>query len=1297
MLHFIFNNFLGIEGRMRLNYLLLVMMFLVLFPPISYSAENDSSNTFSLPVVRIGVLAHRPKSQTLHQWRPLGELLKIKVPGYDFVIEALTYSELNEAVQTNQVDFILTNSSHFVTLKNQTGLSSPIATLAVDESGHKATHYGGVIFTRSDRHDIQNFQDIKHKRIAITNTFSLGGYQMQAYELSLAQVYLPKDATLMPIGLPHDHVIEMVMSGRADVGFVRTGILEEMHRERKIELSNFKILAPLDVEPFPVKLSTKLYPEWPLAAMPHIDETLARNVVAALFKLEENSPLARLMGIYGFNIPANYRPLENMLRTMYFPPFDQTPSLSLKDLWSSYSSFIIFFILLTLTILINGLFYMWRTNLKLKESQYLYEKLSNHTKTMHWEVTAQGLYTYVSDNIRTLLGYEPKEVINTLYFYDLCPAEERESFKQKIYSRFEAKGEYYHHERRILKKNGDIAWVSVYGFPILDKDGYLKGYRGSNTDITERKLALDALTESKARFKALHDASFGGMVIHEQGIILTCNPSFAHMCGYTIEELLGTNILLCIAPETREIVSNMMRQKYEKPYEALCIRKDKSTFIARIEAKEIVYQGKNVRFVEYRDITEDKKAQEKLQLAASVFETAREAILITDAKEVIIEVNDSFCRISGYDRDDVIGKTPRILSSGHHSKEFYQQMWESVITKGHWYGEVHNRRKNGEIYIELVTITALRNANHEIQHFIALFSDITLLKQHEHQLEFIAHHDALTNLPNRLLLADRLHQGMIQAKRRGQSLVVTYLDLDGFKTINDLYGHEIGDQLLIALSKQMKQTLREGDTLARMGGDEFVAVFQDMPDVETTLPLLHRLLNAASMEVVIEGLTLNVSASLGVTFYPQAEELEADQLLRQADQAMYQAKLAGKNRYHIFDSVHDKSMRDYHENIELIRLALEKNEFILYYQPKVNMKTGTLVGVEALIRWNHPEHGILPPSSFLPAIENHPLSVDVGKWVIQTALLQIETWQDEGLEIAISVNVGARQLQESSFVSDLRELLLEHSRVNPALLSLEILETSALDDLAHISKLMKECLHLGVGFAMDDFGTGYSSLTYLKQLPINFLKIDQSFVRDMLDDANDLSILKGIIGLATAFNTDIIAEGVETIEHGEVLLQLGCELAQGYGIARPMPPSQIPQWLTSWKPHPTWLDALAVKSEQFQFLLAIVEHREWMRAVEHFVLGKLIAMPNLNDNECNFGLWLKNKELLQYGKIHINTLKRIHTDIHLMAAKLCTQFQKGDVEQAQAGLSPLRDKSNVMCDILKKLSQSKYKKHTLKE
>ena len=685
---------------------------------------------------------------------------------------------------------------------------------------------------------------------------------------------------------------------------------------------------------------------------------------------------------------------------------------------------------------------------------------------------------------------------------------------------------------------------------------------GNIVDVTAEKQMEKALRQSEQQYRALFDNMQHGFALHEiitteSGTavnyrLLAANRAYAEVTGFGSKMIVG-RLVTELFPGVREDKVDWIGLFGEVALTGVPHRMESYSEGLDKWFDVVAYRPMARHFaVLVSDITERKKGEEKLHLAASVFANSREGIMITAPDGTIIDVNDAFTNITGYSHDEIVGKTPRILSSGRQSKSFYTALWQDLHTKGHWYGEVWNRRKSGDVYAEMQTISTVLDADGRAQHFVSLFSDVTASKEHEKKLQHIAHYDALTNLPNRVLLGDRLHQGMAQTLRHGNRLAVAFLDLDAFKAVNDTHGHEVGDELLIALSGRMRNALREGDTLARIGGDEFVAVLGDLADAAASLPLLSRLLGAAAQPVDIHGLELQLSASLGVTFFPQSEDVEADQLLRQADQAMYQAKIAGKNRYHIFDADLDRSVRGQHESIERIRLGLSNNEFVLHYQPKVNMRSGKLIGAEALIRWQHPEKGLLSPVVFLPVIEDHPLAIEVGEWVIDTALTQMVEWREAGLRLPVSVNIGARQLQQINFTERLVALLAAHPDINPGDLELEVLETSALEDIAGVSRVIQACREIGVKFALDDFGTGYSSLTYLKRLPVTMLKIDQSFVRDMLDDPDDLAILQGVIGLASAFRRDVIAEGVETVAHGSLLLQLGCELAQGYGIARPM-------------------------------------------------------------------------------------------------------------------------------------------------
>ncbi len=574
-----------------------------------------------------------------------------------------------------------------------------------------------------------------------------------------------------------------------------------------------------------------------------------------------------------------------------------------------------------------------------------------------------------------------------------------------------------------------------------------------------------------------------------------------------------------------------------------------------------------------RRVALERTMRDSERLAASVFTHAREGIIITDVNGHILDVNSTFAHITGFRREEVMGRTPAMLQSDRHGPEFYADMRADLLSKGHWSGDIWSRCRSGELFAALLTVSAVRDAVNVAQHFVALFTDITEIKDHQRQLAHLAHYDALSSLPNRVLLADRLRQAMLQCQRRKKLLAVAFLDLDGFKEVNDRYGHDVGDALLIALAHKLKAALRDGDTLARIGGDEFVAVMTDLDHRDECYCILDRLLGAAHQQNLVQQkqgvgqqeLLLQVSTSIGFTFYPQ-EGVDADQLLRQADQAMYQAKQAGKNRYHLFDLAYDTALKTQTESIQRIRQALANDELVLFYQPKVNMTSGQVIGAEALIRWLHPERGLLAPAQFLPIIENHILGIALGEWVIDTALRQMTLWQAQGLSLCVSVNISSLHLHQEMFSLRLSELLAAHPAVHPGQLELEILETSAMEDMAKVTENIRQCHALGVHFALDDFGTGYSSLTYLKRLPAQTLKIDQSFVRDMLEDADDLAIVQSIIGLAQTFHRTVIAEGVETSAHGAQLIKLGCHLAQGYGISRPMPAADLPSWVAQWRP-----------------------------------------------------------------------------------------------------------------------------------
>lgn len=686
-----------------------------------------------------------------------------------------------------------------------------------------------------------------------------------------------------------------------------------------------------------------------------------------------------------------------------------------------------------------------------------------------------------------------------------------------------------------------------------------------------------------------------------------------------------------------------------------------------------------------QEVQKSSKAQAQMSLAASVFTHAREGIIITDPNARIIDVNEAFCNISGYSRDEVLGNNPKILKSNLHDQLFYQELWQTLQSEGSWSGEIWNRRKNGEVYPQQSTLSSVHNSNNELQHYVALISDISSQKQHQQELERNAHYDSLTGLPNRLLLADRLNQALTQANRNDSGLLVAYLDLDGFKEVNDLYGHDIGDKLLVAIAQRMAASVRESDTIARIGGDEFVAVLTNEGQQQGNVELLRRMLDAASQRVLIDDTQLQVTVSIGVTRYPQSTEVDADMLMRQADQAMYNAKLEGKNKFCLFDSEADRQLRGQHENIEKIRQAIRLNQLVLHYQPKVNLKTGKVTGLEALLRWQHPEEGLIFPNQFLPATEDQPVSIEIGEWVIKNVLNQLQQWQKQGQKLRVSINISAHHLQQGNFVDRLQQIMAKAPDVPPQRIELEVLETSDID-IASVSWVMADCQELGVEFALDDFGTGYSSMSYLKNLPARNLKIDQSFVRDMLEDPEDLAIVEGILGLSKAFRRKTIAEGVETDEHYETLLMLGCQQAQGYTIARPMPADAVIPWIENWSPKPHWKKIKPIQADDLQLLFSLTEHRAWVLSFKQFIHDNVSDMPELDHRICRFGKWLNKEGSLTYAdNAQLKSIAERHINLHAIAQQLVEQYHKGNLKQANERLTELYEISDQLTADTKKL------------
>jgi len=568
----------------------------------------------------------------------------------------------------------------------------------------------------------------------------------------------------------------------------------------------------------------------------------------------------------------------------------------------------------------------------------------------------------------------------------------------------------------------------------------------------------------------------------------------------------------------------------------------------------------------HADITERKLMEQALrdnnERLRSIFENIPTIAVQGYTRDgTILYWNPASERVYGYSREEAMGANLFDLIIPEPVREQIFQEIQDFAENGVGAPaeELLLRRKDGSPISVYSSSVVVRLPGQETIVY-CLDVDLTERKEHEKQLEHIAHYDALTGVPNRVLLADRLAQALARTKRDKGLMAVCYLDLDGFKPVNDNFGHDAGDKVLIEITRRIKEVIREDDTVARLGGDEFVVLLVGMRVPEECVGSLDRLLDAIHQPIEIQGKLLSISASIGVSLYPEDDQ-DTDTLLRHADQAMYVAKQSGKNRYHLFDAANDLRARSHHALLQQIRHGLANNEFELYYQPKVEMRTRRLAGAEALIRWHHPQRGLLPPAEFLRVIENTELEIVLGEWVIASALAQMKQWRGNGADIEVSINISAYHLQSADFVGKLQRSMQSCCEKQCRhCLQIEVLETAALEDIARVSAIIEGCRAFGVGFALDDFGTGYSSLTYLSRLDVDTLKIDQSFVRGMLEEKGDHAIVQGIIALARAFDRGIVAEGVENDAQFQALLQMGCEVVQGYGIARPMPADELIKW-----------------------------------------------------------------------------------------------------------------------------------------
>lgn len=674
---------------------------------------------------------------------------------------------------------------------------------------------------------------------------------------------------------------------------------------------------------------------------------------------------------------------------------------------------------------------------------------------------------------------------------------------------------------------------------------------------TEAERALRR--ESEKNLALLHNASDGIHILDPDGNVIEASDSFCAMLGYTRAEIIGMNVSAWDANFSRSEIPQVILRQFSKnersQFETRHRRKDGTLFDVEVSGFPLVLDGKPALFNSSRDITERKLSLAALNIAATAFES-QEGILVADANSKILRVNSAFTEITGYSKEEVIGKNPRILSSGRHDAGFYSTMWESLNTSGVWKGEIWNRRKNGEIYPEYLTITAVKDQSNNVTNYVASLADITHRKTAEQEIKNLAFFDPLTQLPNRRLLLDRLQQALSSCSRSGKTGAILFIDLDNFKNLNDTLGHDIGDLLLKGVAQRLESCVREGDTVARLGGDEFVVLLADLSKIPLESAKQTELIGEKILVELNEPYQLgqfecHSTPSIGVSVFAD-HKIKIDELLKQADIAMYQAKKEGRNTLRFFDPKMQESIST-RANLEIgLRRALSDGQFQLLFQPQVD-RSQRVIGAEALIRWQHPERGRISPLEFIPLAEETGLILPIGQWVLDTACAQLKAWEKTAVtrDLVLAVNVSAKQFHQFDFAAQVKATI-ERYAIEPTHLKLELTESMLQINIDDTISIMMALKQMGVRFSLDDFGTGYSSLQYIKRLPLDQLKIDRSFVNEIISDVGDKAIVTTIIAMAHSLNINVIAEGVETDGQRLQLIELGCVHFQGYLFGKPM-------------------------------------------------------------------------------------------------------------------------------------------------
>ena len=804
-------------------------------------------------------------------------------------------------------------------------------------------------------------------------------------------------------------------------------------------------------------------------------------------------------------------------------------------------------------------------DLKPSDTSFFLESVLDSLPLCVYRIAVDGSLIYVNKALQNLLGTDADQILGKTA-YDLYPPAVATRYRNDDI-KVMTTGKPLHILEHNIRAVGGAKHVEVHKTPLFDENGDVIGVQGVFWDISERFIAEQEQAKNELLLKTISEQSPNHVILLNELLrIVYINKTVE---GMSNDDFLGANYLKFESANREQARRCLLRTlttgeittyqtTFTPPsgnlhyFEVICVRLSEAPLEAKLHLTAT-------------DITQRIYSEQKLRQAAAVFTFAKEAILIADAKGKISLANQAFTDITGHTPASCTGQNIRSYLSSDNPTQLLNEVASTISQTGAWQGELNIIGKRpGELVVS-AAISTIRNDDSDVQSYVILLSDITRQKQHQLQLEHIAHYDALTGLPNRYLLSNRLKDEIANATLTGERLAVVYLDLDGFKSVNDHHGHSIGDQLLIKVSQRLLGTLDVHNMFARIGGDEFLIVIPHIDTHKNIDNYYRQILKAISLPIHSDVGIFELSASLGITYFPQEDSVDPDHLIRQADIAMYQAKIHGKNQIAEFDPIEDKHQRGYGKILTELRHGIDNEELRLYYQPKVNMKTGEILGAEALVRWNHRRKGLLEPEAFLGATVEDPIAIRLDHWVLRNALRQLQNWQVKKLHFAISINVSIQTLEHPDFIHIFKQLIEQSGANVQNRVTLEILESSAIADIGKVSQIINECSTLGIDFSLDDFGTGFSTLSFLKHLPASELKIDRSFVSDMLKDTDDMAIIQSILGMASAFSKRVVAEGVETDKHCQELLQLGCQVAQGFAIARPLSATDFESWCIEWQ------------------------------------------------------------------------------------------------------------------------------------